>query len=115
MLEGFSDRNQDSADAYAWISARADNDTIAPDVEIEEPVEGGIYRAGRFYLAEYSCRDFGGSGLKRCDGNVPAGTPFDTETPGEKTFTVTATDGAGNETVRPSTTASPRPTTSSRS
>ena len=53
-----------------------------------------------FALAGYDCRDFGGSGLKRCEGDVPAGTPFDTETPGEKTFTVTAFDGEGNTTTR---------------
>ena len=58
------------------------------------PVEGGIYRAGPLLPAEYDCRDFGGSGLKQCQGSVADGQPFDTETPGEKTFTVTATDGA---------------------
>jgi Tol biopolymer transport system component/PKD repeat protein len=101
VLAGFSDRNGESADGFAWLDrALAENDEIAPDVEIETPVDGGIYRAGRFYLAEYDCRDFGGSGLRSCVGSVADGTPFDTETVGEKTFTVTAADGAGNTTTR---------------
>ncbi|MDA0139526.1 PKD domain-containing protein, partial [Solirubrobacter sp. CPCC 204708] len=101
VLAGFSDRNAESADGYAWIApAVSGEDSIAPDIAIDTPVDGGIYRADRFYLADYSCRDFGGSGVKQCQGDVASGEPFDTETPGEKTFTVTATDGAGNTTTR---------------
>src|SRR5262249_3945561 len=49
-------------------------------------------------LADYQCADAGGSDLASCVGTVPVGAPIDTASTGQKTFTVTATDGAGNTT-----------------
>jgi hypothetical protein len=46
--------------------------------------------------ASYSCND-ATSGLDTCAGPVPSGQPIDTSTPGARTFTVTATDMAGNQ------------------
>jgi hypothetical protein len=48
--------------------------------------------------AAYSCQDeSGGSGLKSCQGTVANGSAIDTASSGTKTFTVTATDNAGNQ------------------
>ena len=52
-------------------------------------------------LAEFSCSDPGGSGIAAvdgCVGTVDDGDPVDTGTLGAKSFTVTGTDVAGNET-----------------
>ena len=47
--------------------------------------------------AGYSCADeAGGSGRASCVGSVPNGSRIDTSTVGEHSFTVTATDNAGN-------------------
>ena len=44
-----------------------------------------------------------GSGLVSCEGNVPDGATLDTSTLGPQTLTVTARDGAGNETTATAT------------
>lgn len=50
--------------------------------------------------ARYSCADTAsGSGLASCVGTVPFGSPLDTSTAGDHSFTVTATDNAGNQTT----------------
>ena len=78
-------------------------DTIAPTVTFAGFDENAIFTQGRKVTVTYSCadpRDEGqGSGLKDCVGDVPSGGQLDTSTPGEKTFTVTATDNAGNTTA----------------
>jgi hypothetical protein len=52
---------------------------------------------GQVVSADYSCADqANGSGLASCHGDVAAGAALDTSTAGDHTFTVTATDGAGN-------------------
>ena len=49
--------------------------------------------------ASYACSDeAGGSGIASCAGPVNSGTALDTASLGLKTFTVTATDNAGNTT-----------------
>ena len=101
LLDDWLDHNGDARDVFAFVDHRiADVDVIAPDITIEAPAEGGIYRKGRIYEALYSCRDVGGSGLESCAGDVPAGAGIDTDTLGDRTFTVTATDRAGNTTTR---------------
>ena len=51
---------------------------------------------GQVVLADYDCADeAGGSGLANCDGPVADGDPIDTSL-GSHTFTVSATDVAGN-------------------
>ena len=49
--------------------------------------------------ADFSCADTGGSGLASCVGTVADGQAINTATLGQKTFTVTATDAAGNTRV----------------
>jgi hypothetical protein len=45
--------------------------------------------------ADYSCSD-DGSGIASCSGSVADGAALDTGSPGQKTFTVNASDKAGN-------------------
>jgi 6-phosphogluconolactonase (cycloisomerase 2 family) len=74
-------------------------DEQAPTVDLRTPQEGAQYALGADARADYSCADDGGSGLASCTGDVPAGDPLDTSTPGAHSFTVVARDGAGNETT----------------
>ncbi len=74
-------------------------DLVDPEVQVAEPDEGATYPLGSTVLADYECTDAGGSDLATCTGDVPSGEALDTSTEGEHTFTVTATDGAGNTTA----------------
>ena len=61
LLDNWLDRNGDGRDVFAFVDHRiADVDVIPPDIAIETPAEGGIYRKGRTYEARYRCRDIGG-------------------------------------------------------
>jgi hypothetical protein len=70
-------------------------DTRAPSIAVTTPAPGAVYGVGEQVAADYSCSD-DGSGIASCTGSVAAGSPLDTGSPGEKTFTVNATDKAGN-------------------
>jgi len=72
-------------------------DTTPPFVWVARP-ESTLYRLNFADVASLSCSD-SGSGLASCLATRPAGQPFDTSTPGEHTFTVTATDQVGRTTV----------------
>ena len=72
-------------------------DARPPFVWVARP-ESTLYRLNSTNVASLSCSD-SGSGLASCVATRPAGTPFDTSTPGEHTFTVTATDHVGHTTV----------------
>ncbi|MCA1684260.1 MAG: hypothetical protein LC708_03940, partial [Actinobacteria bacterium] len=72
-------------------------DGTDPTIDLKAPVEGKKYRINQDVKAEFSCADEqGGSGLDSCVGTVANGTAIDTATAGNKTFTVTAKDKAGN-------------------
>jgi YVTN family beta-propeller protein len=73
-------------------------DRSAPTVDLRTPDEAAYYAIDSAVVADYSCADAGGSGLVSCTGDVAAGAPIDTGTPGEHMFTVVARDGAGHET-----------------
>jgi hypothetical protein len=77
---------------------RAAQDRTPPTATIATPAQGATYQLGQQVLADYQCADAGGSDLASCVGTVPVGAPIDTASTGQKTFTVTATDGAGNTT-----------------
>jgi hypothetical protein len=56
-----------------------------------------LYLLGQVVNADYACQDEdGGSGLASCAGPVANGTPIDTGSVGAKSFTVDASDNAGN-------------------
>jgi hypothetical protein len=70
-------------------------DTRAPSVVVTTPAPGAVYGVGEQVAADYSCSD-DGSGVASCVGSMADGALLDTGSPGEKTFTVNATDKAGN-------------------
>jgi hypothetical protein len=72
-------------------------DTTAPGIVVTTPASGAVYGLGEHVVADYACADeAGGSGLDTCEGTVADGAAVDTSSVGEKTFTVEATDNAGN-------------------
>jgi hypothetical protein len=75
-------------------------DTVKPVVTLTGFEEGATFTQGRPIPVSYTCTDEdGGSGLASCAGSTASGANLDTSQPGTFTYTVTATDSAGNETV----------------
>jgi hypothetical protein len=68
-------------------------DMTAPTVIITKPASGASYLQNSVVYASYSCSDVH---LQSCVGTVAAGSRIPTATIGTKSFTVTATDRAGN-------------------
>ena len=63
----------------------------------QEPRQRRPVRPGQTVTAAYSCTDpDGASDVASCSGTVPVGHAIATSSPGAKTFTVQATDRAGN-------------------
>src|SRR5215217_8845777 len=82
--------------SFSTTSA-ASVDATKPTIALSTPADGATYALNQDVAAKYSCQDEnGGSGLKSCEGTVPNDSPIDTASPGQKSFTVTATDNAGN-------------------
>jgi hypothetical protein len=74
-------------------------DLTTPTLSLTSPFDGARYRQGQTVAAAYTCDDPDGpADALSCTGNVAAGAPIDTATPGAKTFTATATD-AGSRSV----------------
>jgi hypothetical protein len=72
-------------------------DVTAPSITITGPAEGATYTLNQAATAGYSCADeAGGSGLATCTGTVASGAALGTSTAGLHTFTVNASDNAGN-------------------
>jgi|GEM_PF-6773309 Tol biopolymer transport system component len=72
-------------------------DRTPPSIAITIPADHAIFTLGQYVPADYTCFDqAGGSGLASCVGPVAAGAALDTASVGDKTFAVTASDGAGN-------------------
>jgi hypothetical protein len=84
-------------------------DGTKPTITLTSPEDGQTYAVGSSLTASYTCQDTGGTGIKDdtttsaiegCVGTQDNGTTISTSTAGPRTFTVTATDKAGNtETV----------------
>ena len=70
-------------------------DTIDPQIAITTPPQGATYTKAQAVAASFSCTDVD-SGVASCQGTVADGANIDTSTTGTKTFTVNATDNAGN-------------------
>ena len=68
-------------------------DVTAPVIDIRSPLDGAVYLLGQEVAADYGCTD---DALASCAGNVPDGEPLDTDSVGEHTFTVSASDTYGN-------------------
>lgn len=69
-------------------------DQTAPSISISAPTTM-TYHLKQTVAANYTCDD-GGSGVAACTGTVASGSSIDTSSVGLKTFTVDATDEAGN-------------------
>ena len=69
-------------------------DDNRPTITVVSPADGS-YPLNAVVLANFSCAD-AVSSVAACVGTVASGTPIDTSTAGPHTFTVTATDAAGN-------------------
>jgi probable HAF family extracellular repeat protein len=70
-------------------------DTTNPQITITTPPQGATYTVGQTLAARYGCTDED-SGVASCEGPVADGANIDTSSTGTKTFTVRATDNAGN-------------------
>jgi hypothetical protein len=70
-------------------------DTVKPTASVTAPGDGSSYHVGDHLPTAYSCAD-GGSGIASCTAPVAQGSPVDTAAVGQHTFTVAATDRAGN-------------------
>jgi hypothetical protein len=68
-----------------------------PVVTIAAPIDGGEFLQNSPQLADYSCAD--NVAVDSCVGTVADGAPMDMSTIGYHTFSVTATDSAGNQTT----------------
>ena len=73
-------------------------DTVPPLLSFISPVNGFAYPQGASAFASYSCFDTQ-SGVASCTGTLPSGQLLNLSTPGNYSFTVTATDQAGNVTT----------------
>jgi probable HAF family extracellular repeat protein len=70
-------------------------DSVAPTVVIKRPGHNAIFTLNQKVPASYSCNDVT-SGVATCSGDVADGTGINTSAPGSHTFSVVATDKAGN-------------------
>jgi hypothetical protein len=78
------------------VSVRVD--TTPPLVNVISPLNNFTYQLNQIVFANYTCND-SGSGVAGCGGTAAPGQRVDTSTVGGPfTFTVTATDVAGNQT-----------------
>jgi len=71
-------------------------DTTPPTIVIQSPSPSATYSLNQAVAAAYSCSD-SQSGVATCTGTVANGSNIDTTSPGVKTFTVNASDNAGNQ------------------
>jgi len=87
--------NQSSATAFA-VDVVPPPDQTPPAITLATPSSAATYALHEVVLASYSCTD-ADSGVATCSGAVANGAAIDTATVGVKSFTVTATDQAGNQ------------------
>jgi streptogramin lyase len=90
-------------DGAVWFTSRftkrigrVEVDSTDPTVTLTTPAEDAEYTQGEEVVADFSCDDE--SELSSCVGDLEDGAAVDTSTLGEASFTVTATDSAGNVT-----------------
>lgn len=91
-------RGMDAQQNYSeWVERTIRIDTVKPTVSLHGPVEGARYDIDEEVLAEYQCGD-ATSGVVDCVGDQADMSRIDTSERGDFTFTVVATDAAGNTT-----------------
>ena len=99
FVQYYATDNAGNIESIKLIAFKADSDK--PTATITRPADGADYPLGKPVKANFKCADKQtGSGLATCVGTVAKGALIDTSTPGTHTFTVTATDKAGNQTVK---------------
>jgi hypothetical protein len=76
-------------------------DRTAPTIAITTPADGALYALNATVKASYSCSD--SSGVATCSGPVANGANIVTSSSGTFTFTVNATDTAGNASTKTAT------------
>jgi hypothetical protein len=74
-------------------------DSVAPATQFKKPKNGAIYKQNQTLVAAYTCTD-ATSGVASCVGTVAAGANVPTSTQGSYSFSVIATDNAGNTQTR---------------
>jgi hypothetical protein len=90
-----------AGNVYVLANQTIKIDKTAPVVTITVPADAATYGLGQLVNANWSASDSGsGINATATSGTVPNGTAIDTGTVGSKTFTVTATDNAGNTQTR---------------
>ena len=102
-VESWAGLPRDSGGYTVALTGTRSCDVTPPVVDLRSPVDGDSVPLGAEVVVDYSCGDEGGSELASCEGSVPDGATLDTSTLGSKTVTVTARDGAGNETTASAT------------
>jgi hypothetical protein len=80
---------------YGWTV-----DTVKPSITITSPAANASYLLGAVVNAAYTCNGTG-SALTSCNGSVANGSAIDTSAIGPHTFTVSASDAAGNTATAP--------------
>ena len=86
----------DGNTATATVSINVDK--TAPTVTITSPAQNAVLGVSKNILAAWAASD-GLSGIDSEDGTADTGSPIDTSTQGLNTFSVTASDLAGNSTM----------------
>jgi hypothetical protein len=98
--EDYWDNTTDAQVTYTVVAdddPRLAADVTGPQITHQGVDEGDVVDHGQAVLVRWSCTDGTGSGLVTC--RYPTYRYLDTETVGSHTFTLTATDGAGNTTT----------------
>jgi hypothetical protein len=70
-----------------------------PTVKINTPANGATYKKGQTVKAAYKCTPVNRVAVASCVGTVANGSPIDTSSIGQHSFTVTGTDVHGGTTV----------------
>ena len=87
-----------SAGGTSTKSVTIKRDATNPTATITTPASGATYALNQAISASYACND-ARSGMATCTGTVANGAAISTSPSGTKTFTVLATDKAGNTTT----------------
>jgi uncharacterized protein DUF11/K319-like protein/HYR domain-containing protein/Big-like domain-containing protein len=91
-----ADTRLNSASGSFGITVR---DKTPPTIGVTTPASGAVYARNQAVAASYACAD-NVSAVTSCVGPVRSGANLDTATTGTKTFTVNASDAAGNTSSR---------------